>query len=289
MKKILAITLTLLASMTVSAQKTVENSFLSINVPQGWEVYKLDLPGVGCEAVGFNNTGTHLNNIGMVNGYDNKMDPVMFITNQLNICVNIDRTDATVGEIHPATFLGKDVYAADFQNKVKGNMYKGTIYAFNEGDATIMCFGAYTPGRKSRLPEIWKSIKWKNRVAKKSKFKNLEEETASYTKSLDSLLKKEPCIADGEQFLGISFVEESRCVVYENKALDFDGNSIPEENKPAFVASVKEKLVQVQKETVKNSSLFAKWVNAGYKFRYLYYDMNGKLLCDITIHSEELQ
>lgn len=34
MKKILAITLTLLASMTVSAQKTVENSFLSINVPR---------------------------------------------------------------------------------------------------------------------------------------------------------------------------------------------------------------------------------------------------------------
>lgn len=289
MKKILAITLTLLASMTVSAQKTVENSFLSINVPQGWEVHKEDISGVECEAVGFNNTGTHIYNVGVVHGFDYKMDPVYLIKNQLSSNSNIYLIDATVGEIHPATFMGKDVYAADFQNKVKGNMYKGTIYAFNEGDATIMCFGAYTPGRKSRLPEIWKSIKWKKRVAKKSKFKNLEEETASYTKSLDSLLKKEPCIADGEQFLGISFVEESRCVVYENKALDFDGNSIPEENKPAFVASVKEKLVQTQKETVKNSSLFAKWVNAGYKFRYLYYDMNGKLLCDITIHSEELQ
>ena len=289
MKKILAITLTLLACMTVSAQKTVENSYLSINVPQGWEVHKEDISGVDCEGVVFNNTGTHIYNIGVVYGFDYKVDPVFLIKNQLENSGNIFLIGATVGEIHPATFMGKDVYAADFQNKVKGNMYKGAIYAFNEGDATIMCFGAYTPGRKSRLPEIWKSIKWKNRVAKKSKFKNLEEETANYTKSLDSLLKKKPYITDGEQFLGISFVEENRCVVYENKVLDFDGNSIPEENKPAFIASAKEKLVQVQKETVKNSSLFAKWVNAGYKFRYLYYDMNGKLLFDITIRSEELQ
>ncbi len=287
MKKVLAILLTLLVSMSVSAQKIVENSYLSVNVPQGWEVYKKDIPGVGCEVVGFNNTGTFLYNIGMVLGYDYKIDPVIFITNQLKNSTMIYIKGATAGEIHPATFMGKDVYAADFQNRVNGNMYKGTIYAFNEGDATIMCFGAYTPGRKSRLPEIWQSIKWKKHVA--NKFKNLEEETANFVKTTDSLLKKKPYVTDGEQFMGVSFIEENRCIVYEKKVLDLDKNSISEENMSTFIASVRDLLVQEQKKTVNSSSLVSKWVNAGYMFRHVYYDMNGELLCEITIRSEELQ
>lgn len=56
LKKTIFCLLICFISNMANAQK-YENSYLTINIPEGWDVENMDVPGVGMEAVIFTNNG----------------------------------------------------------------------------------------------------------------------------------------------------------------------------------------------------------------------------------------
>ena len=288
MKKTLTIIATLLFALSTYAQKVVENNIMSINVPDGWKVEEINAAGAQC--VTFYNTGDVVYNIGLIVGIEVFLDPQAMITAQIKDESSVVFKGATIGEFYPTTFMGKKAYSANFENTINGVFYKGAIYAFNEGEKTIGCIGAYMPGHKSRLPEIWRSIKWKEGKMSNSAGMSLEEETRNFINTFGPLWKKNPPTADGEQLLSMRFEEDGKpCVVYIKKILNTSKSAIPEENMEAVTKKIKANLIPSMKGNINTSKLFSRWVEAGYDFKYEYYDMNDELFFIIPISSEDLR
>lgn len=162
MKKYLILLLMGILPYLSLAQNKVENSYLSITVPPGWHVQKQDMPGTKMELLNFFNDGPILYNMGIIVGIEQIQNPKAALEMQMSIQNNPLFHNATFGEIHPAAFMGKSTMSVDFSNTIDGIHYNGAAYAFNENECTLLVIGCYKVGNKSNLPQIWRSITWKN-------------------------------------------------------------------------------------------------------------------------------
>lgn len=145
------------------AQKVVENNFLTVKVPSSWIAGTQNMADTSMEILYMQDAESKYYNIACVVGMKMKVDPSAML-NQIIKDRNVDiLKEATFKPYRSTVFMSKKAITSDFESKLDGEIWRGAIYAFNEGDAsTITVVAGYKVGVKSKLPEIWRSITWKS-------------------------------------------------------------------------------------------------------------------------------
>lgn len=269
--------------LNVCAQKKYENSYLSMTIPDGWEVQNMDVPGANMELLSFFNSGSQLYNIGMVMGIEQMQDPSYVLQNQMNLRSNILFKEAKFGSIHKSTFMGKPAQSVDFETTIDNVSFKGAAYAFNEGGCSLLSIGCYKVGAKSNLPQIWRSIKWKQHQRNESKFKTLREELLQYTTALNDLWSRSPLISNGEQAISMQLEENEDCLVYTYRLIEIERSQFTDEQLSYLQNTIRENLIPMLKSQASQAELLRRCMEEQYVFKYIYQDKNGEFLCSVKV------
>ena len=145
------------------AQKIVENSFLSVRVPSNWIAGTQNMANTSMEILYMQDAENKCYNKACVVGMRMKLNPSAMLDQAIKDR-NVDiLKEATFKPYRSTVFMSKKAITSDFESKLDDEIWRGAIYAFNEGDAsTITVVAGYKVGVKSKLPEIWRSITWKS-------------------------------------------------------------------------------------------------------------------------------
>lgn len=145
------------------AQKIVENSFLTVKIPSNWVGGNLNMADTSMEILYMQDAENKYYNTACVVGMKMKLDPSAMLDQIIkDRNINILK-EAKFKPFRSTIFMSKKAITSDFESKLDGEIWRGAIYAFNEGDAsTITVIAGYKVGVKSKLPEIWRSITWKS-------------------------------------------------------------------------------------------------------------------------------
>lgn len=289
MKKYLILLLMGILPYLSLAQNKVENSYLSVTVPPGWHVQKQDMPGTKMELLNFFNDGPILYNMGIIVGIEQIQNPKAALEMQMSIQNNPLFHNATFGEIHPATFMGKNTMSVDFSNTIDGINYNGAAYAFNENECTLLVIGCYKVGNKSNLPQIWRSITWKKHQRSASNYESLHEELQAYCKATNENLKKNPIISNGVKFVSLNVANDEDCLIYTYQLLNADKTKTTPESLQSAADNLRPVMLQEIKNLANNAEYVRRCMDSNYTFKYYYYDKNGNFLISITLKPEDYQ
>lgn len=271
----------------VMAQKKFENSYFTINLPNGWDCQRIDDASVHMEGVEFNNTGD-MYNIGMLLGIENVQDPKSALQNQITIKEsNPLFVNATFGDVHPSVFMGKKCQSFDFDTTVDGKHFKGAAYSFNEGGCTVIVIGSYKVGTKSNLPQVWRTIKWKQHK-KVEHYGSLREEMADYCKGLNAMLAQKQLVAQGTQTVSIEQMPYEDCIVYTYALLDYSKDQFTAEQINNMRDYYRTEMVDNQlKAMAQQDELVKRCIDAGYSFKFVILDKNKDFLYDVKVTPNE--
>ncbi len=285
MKKLLFIILALY-SVLANSQKKFENNYLTMNIPNGWEVQNNVVEGANMEILSFNNSGNVMYNVGIVIGIEQEQDPSYILQNQMKLRSNIFFKDAEFGTIHTSVFMGKPACSVDFKTVLDGKNFKGAAYAFNEGGCSILALGCYKVGVKSNLPQIWRSIHWKE-YQKVQRYSSLREEIKAYCESINKLWKANPISIDGEEVLSMSIEEGEDCLVYKRRLKDFSKDQIPAEKVNDVEKEIRGKMIIELKSEAQQTELLRRCMKEKYVFKYIYLDKNNDFFCSIKVTPDD--
>ena len=288
MKKILFSLFLLLTGLPLFAQQKCENSYLTMNVPEGWQVMKQNLAGAGMEMITFFNSGVEVYNLGVIIGIENVQDPAFILQNQMNMKANNPLfAEATFGPIHSAPFMGKTTKSVDFQTKVNGVPFKGAAYAFNENGCSMICIGGYKVGQRSNLPQIWRSIRWKHHEADNA-YTSLREKVKHYTESMTQLWKQNPIVnAAGAQMISMELEDGEDCLVMTLKATTLDKSLVSEELLTQACNAERANMIMVLKDEAGKNDLTRQCMEEGYVFKYVYLDKNDDFLFTVKVTPDD--
>ena len=134
--KTLFTSLLLLCVSICTRAQFFENNYLSINIPEGWEINKQNMAAIDAEIVVFVNTGEEIYNIGMVMGMDRYMDAKSAIDYaQFSDLMTYMFQDVKIHESRASKFMGHSAYTKDFDAKLDGAPFKGALYTFDLGNS----------------------------------------------------------------------------------------------------------------------------------------------------------
>ena len=283
MKNLLTFCLLLFTLMNVKAQQVYENSYLSMNIPNGWEVQNVDVAGANMEMLYFYNSGDDIYNLGMVIGIEQLQDPNYVLQTQMDLKSNLMFENATFGSIHKSSFMGKPAQSVDFETIIDNVSFKGAAYAFNEGGCSIISIGCYKVGVNSNLPQIWRSIRWKQYKKDVDKYKNLREEIQAFADAVTKLWQQTPLINNGEQAVSIALEEGSDCIVYTYRLVDFSKSQFTDEQLTSIQEECRTNMIPILKTLASQTELIKKCMDEEYIFKYTYQDKNGEFLFSIKL------
>lgn len=281
LKKIFFCLLVCFISNMLNAQK-YENSYLTINIPEGWNVENMDVPGVDMETVVFTNNGIDIYNLGMILGMGQYMEPQYALQSQMQLKSNIIFQNAQFEKIRPSVFMGEKAYTVDFSTVFNGKDFRGAAYAFNKNECTIMAVGCYEVGVKSKLPQVWKSIIWKN-YAHTKKYSTLREEIQAYTQSMNELLKKHPVGSDGEEIVSIDLEEGSDCLVYTYRLTEVSKSDFTDEQISAMHDMVRVAAIPLVKQQASQTELLQRCMSNNYVFKYIFRDKDMNFMYSVKV------
>lgn len=275
------------ATMFCYAQKKYENSYLSMNIPVGWEVQNMDVPGANMELLYFYNSGASVYNMGMVIGVEQLQEPAYMLQTQMELRANLIFKNATFGEIHKSSFMGKTAQSVDFSTMIDDIIFKGAAYAFNEGDCSILSIGCYKVGVKSNLPQIWRSIQWKQHKRDTNKYKNLREEIQAFADAITKMWKQTPMINDGEQAISLTLEEGEDCLVYTYRLVDFSRSQFTDEQIAYMQDNIRTNIIPILKAQASQTELVKRCMDEEYVFKYIYQDKDGEFLCSVKVTPDD--
>lgn len=282
----LCLLLTSIGIMAQSSLKKIENSYLSMNIPDGWETSMPEMPGMGMEILVFINTGP-LHNMGMVIGVEQSIDPKAALQNQMEVKNNILFQNAEFGQIYSTTFMGKKAESVDFSTTFMDTPLKGAAYAFKSGDCSIIAIGCYKPGVKSNLPQVWRSIQWKEH--KKKQYASLQEELTSFVTSYNEFLKKSPVEYDDGQLTAMACDNNSKCISYKLRLTKLSRFDFNEQQVEQMKTAMQALAVGFVKQAVSSSELLQRCANDNYSFRYDIYDKGDNFMYDVHVTADEIK
>lgn len=261
-----------------------ENNYLSINIPEGWEINKQDMAAIDAEIVVFLNTGEEVYNIGMVMGMDRYMDAKSVIDNgQFSDIMTSMFQDVKVHESRASKFMGRQAFTKDFEAKLDGVQFKGAFYAFDLGNSSIIIIGAYKVGKKSDLPSIWRSITWKDHDSGARKFSSIREELESLVEIMNKSLQLNPQIKEGEQLESLRLEENTDCIVFKYKLLSIENSSFANADMEIVTESIRTNMISRIHKVAKTILLFRRLMDAQYIFKFEYFDKNGEPFCTVKV------
>lgn len=282
-KKIFTTFLLILLSLYSRAQY-FENNYLSINIPEGWEINKQDMPAIDAEIVVFLNKGEEIYNLGMVVGMDKYMDAKSVIDNEQSTNAMISMfQDVKIYESRASKFMGRPAFTKDFDAKFEGVQFKGAFYTFEMGNSSIIIIGAYKIGKKSDLPTIWRSITWKEHDSNMRKFSNMREELESLIEIMNSSLQQNSQITNGEQLESLRLEENTDCVVFKYKLLTIEKSNLTNEDVENVAETIRTNMINNIHEVAKTVPLFQRLMDAQYILKIEYSDKNDESLFSVKI------
>lgn len=258
-----------------------------MNIPLGWEVQNMDIPGANMEMLYFYNSGTSVYNMGMVIGIEQMQDPTYILQTQMDLRINLLFKNATFGKIHKSSFMGKPVQSVDFETRMGNVNFKGAAYAFNEGGCSVLSIGCYKIGAKSNLPQIWRSIEWKQHKKDANKYKNLREEIQAFANAITKMWQGTPAISNGEQAISLTLEEEEDCLVYTYRLIEFSKSQFTEEQLSYMQETIRTEAIPILKSQASQTELIKRCMDEEYVFKYIYQDKDGEFLCSVKVTPDD--
>lgn len=261
-----------------------ENNYLSIDIPNGWEIDKQDVPAIDAEIVVFLNTGGDIYNVGMVMGMDKYMDAQSTIDYEPFVkTITAMFQDVKISESRKSNFLGRSAYTKDFEALLNGNKFRGALYTIEIGYSSIIIIGAYKVGCKSNLPAIWRSITWKEHDSNARKFSNMREELESLVEVMNQSLQTNTVVNDGVKFISLRLEDNADCVIFKYQLVDVDGSAIDESALMPIMESVKKEMLNNLHTMSSQILVFKRLMDAQYIFKAEYVDKNNNPLYTVKI------
>lgn len=270
--------LAFLFCLSVSAQQKKETKYYSISIPSDWTYIPMELPGMMVEGLGFTNANG--SNIGMLVVTEVDVDPDMMIDTQLSAQTNpLFQNLERLGSIHTTQFLGKRARACNFKSNTMGQQYKGTIYCFKEGGCTVCAIGIYTNASTSKLPSIWKTLKWKP-IKKKEDPRSLEEQVMDFARNYTQQLQNMGGFSmNGATIYELNYDRSRKCLIY---VIGVDAVSIDMFNESTIdllYSEYKKMGPTLVKSMGQESQFIQRCIDAGYNFEFKILDKDKKQLC----------
>lgn len=287
MRYLLALIFSAFALLTANAQEVYENSYLTMSIPNGWEVQNMDVPGANMELLYFYNSGAEIYNMGMVIGIEQMQDPAYILQTQMDLRANLIFKDAKFGSIQKSSFMGKPAQRVDFDTEIGYTSFKGAAYAFNEGGCSIISIGCYKVGVKSNLPQIWRSIQWKRHKKDSGKYENLREEIQAFADAVTKLWQQTPMITNGEQAISIVLEDGEDCLVYTYRLLDFSRDQFTDEQLSFMQETIRSNIIPILKTQSSQTELIKRCMDEEYVFKYTYQDKDGDFLCTVKVTPDD--
>ena len=264
------------------AQKVVENNFLSVKIPSNWVGGNLNMADTSMEVMYMQDAESKCYNIACVVGMKMKLNPTVML-NQIIKDRNINiLKEANFKLFRSTIFMSKKAITSDFESKLDGEIWRGAIYAFNEGDAsTITVVAGYKVGVKSKLPEIWRSITWKS--FEMSEAEKMEANINIYNAGLKGGKK----IAENIELVSVQKAKKFNILEFTYKLTNIDKDKFNlalfqkniENGKSAFVSDLFEQ--------AKTQDVIKYCMQNNYRFHYIYTDKNSDILYILEIEPED--
>lgn len=264
------------------AQKVVENNFLSVKIPSNWVGGNLNMADTSMEVMYMQDAESKCYNIACVVGMKMKLDPTAML-NQIIKDRNINiLKEAKFKPFRSTIFMSKKAITSDFESKLDGEIWRGAIYAFNEGGAsTITVIAGYKVGVKSKLPEIWRSITWKS--FEMSDAEKIEANINIYNAGLKGGKK----IAENIELVSVQKTKKFNILEFTYKLTNIDKDKFNlglfqkniENGKSAFVSDLFEQ--------AKTQDVIKYCMQNNYRFHYIYTDKNSDILYILEIEPED--
>ena len=264
------------------AQKVVENNFLTVKIPSNWVGGNLNMADTSMEVMYMQDAESKCYNIACVVGMKMKLDPTAMLNHIIkDRNVNILK-EVTFKPFRSTVFMSKKAITSDFESKLDGEIWRGAIYAFNEGDAsTITVIAGYKVGVKSKLPEIWRSITWKS--FEMSEAEKMEANINIYNAGLKGGKK----IAENIELVSVQKTKKFNILEFTYKLTNIDKDKFNlglfqkniENGKSAFVSDLFEQ--------AKTQDVIKYCMQNNYRFHYIYTDKNCDILYILEIEPED--
>ena len=274
--------LAFLFCLSVSAQQKKETKYYSISIPSSWTYIPMDMPGMMMESLGFSNANS--SNLGMLLVTEVDLDPDNMIESQLAVKTNpLFQNVERLGSIHTTQFLGKRARACNFKSNFMGQQYKGTIYCFKEGGCTVCAIGTYTNASTSKLPSIWKTLKWKP-IKKKEDPRSLEEQVMDFARNYTQQLQNMGGLSmNGATMYEMIFDKSRKCLIY---VIGVDAVSIDmfdESTIDLLYSEYKKMGPTLVKSMGQESQFIQRCIDAGFNFEFKILDKNKKQICKVFL------
>ena len=274
--------LAFLFCLSVSAQQKKVTKYYSFSIPSSWSYIPMDMPGMMMESLGFSNANS--SNLGMLLVTEVDLDPDNMIESQLAVKTNpLFQNVERLGSIHTTQFLGKRARACNFKSNFMGQQYKGTIYCFKEGGCTVCAIGTYTNASTSKLPSIWKTLKWKP-IKKKEDPRSLEEQVMDFARNYTQQLQNMGGLSmNGATMYEMNFDKSRKCLIY---VIGVDALSIEmlDESTIDLLSSEYKKMGPTLVKTMRQESPFIqRCIDAGFNFEFKILDKNKKQICKVFL------
>ena len=274
--------LAFLFCLSVSAQQKKETKYYSISIPSSWTYIPMDMPGMMMESLGFSNANS--SNLGMLLVTEVDLDPDNMIESQLAVKTNpLFQNVERLGSIHTTQFLGKRARACNFKSNFMGQQYKGTIYCFKEGGCTVCVIGTYTNANTSKLPSIWKTLKWKP-IKKKEDPRSLEEQVMDFTRNYTQQLQKMGGLSmNGTTMYEVNFDRSRKCLIYVIGVDAVSIDMLDESTLDLLYSEYKKMGPTLVKSMGQESPFIQRCIDAGYNFEFNILDKNKKQICKVFL------
>ncbi len=270
--------LAFLFCLSVSAQQKKETKYYSISIPSDWTYIPMDMSSMMVECLGFSNENS--SNFGILIVTEVDVDPDVMIDNQFAAQTNpLFQNHERLGSIYTTQFLGKSVRACNFKSNMMGLQYNGTVYCFKEGGCTVCVIGTYTNANTSKLPSIWKTLKWKP-IKKKEDPRSLEEQVMDFTRNYTQQLQKMGGLSmNGTTMYEVNFDRSRKCLIYVIGVDAVSIDMLDESTIDLLYSDYKKLGPTLVKMMGQESSFIQRCIDAGYNFEFNILDKNKKQIC----------
>lgn len=285
MKKVVTLVFCALMMLSAAAQEVFENSYLTIRIPKGWTLENMEVGNGMMEVVVFYKEGVPTNNWGMLVGTEQNKTPDLLIATAQLMEMPIFK-GAIFEDVCNSKFMGYPARMANFANIIDGVSYKGAMYAFKKDNCTLCAVGAYREGFPSDLPQIWRSIRWKERK-RTQKYSSLAEEVRAYVDAMNATLSVGEQTLGGLTIVSYEFTENPYCYGCHIRMNEIDTDNMSVEDLEDFRTILRNQILSAITVTAQSSDLIRHCTDAGYNFKYVYLDKNNKEILNVTLTPDE--
>lgn len=272
--------------LSCEKMQTVDCEFLTLQIPAKWSV-TIDEPLPRCSAVTMveSNKQDVAVKMAFVYCYDYAIDPATVLANITGSTSNVLFAGARVNEVKDEQFQGRAAKSITWSNNLSGVNYTGRAYAFAEGKSTYVCGQVVMSNDEQKPFSIWKSLVIKPHEIKEPA--GLREELTQYIDGLKKAGIEGKQVAQGVYLKSMELLPDSDCVTYAYTLKNLDKSTLKADDLKKMENDTRVSVIESTKAVRDKDEMTRKCMDASYSFRYIYYDLNDRLLFTIEVTPQD--